>query len=535
MKKRIMSLVLVICMMLGVLSGCGKDASKTGSNGGQTLTVGIPQNFNITSYDDNALTKYIEETLDMNIEFVFFPSDVTYYVQQLTLMASTGEKMPDVIWGFNGLGSTTVADFGDEGCFVDLTDLIDKYATNYKEKYATLSKEEQERIQRKGTSDSGCFYAMPLVTNKMIDNMQCMMYINQTWLDKLGLQMPTNVDEFYNVLKAFKTMDPNGNGAADEIPLLGQPGGTYDMNGYIINAFTYFDAQNSFNVTDGKLKASYISDEYRQAIIYMNKLYSEGLLSDLCYSISGTNEFVNLITPNNGTSLVGVWCGHPSLYADITSPVLNEYTALPSLGDATGQGGNTVVRNNAIYWSSAITKDCENVELAMKFLDFFYADETTTRMRFGEKGVDWEEGTGKDVYGNDASIKVLNDNAFFKGSQTWGINSCAVFTYQNYSAIASSETGDGALMKGTWEIMDSAKLPKEKSENIRYTSEEYEEKTTYQNQIDSFVYEQRNLFVTGDKNPNSDAAWNEYLNTISELGLEKWTVLAQKAYDRANK
>jgi len=535
MRKRLTSILLVLCMVLGVMSGCGKKDGETSSGGGSTLTVGIPQNFNVTSYDDNAFTKYIEESLDINIKFVFFPSDVTYYLQQLTLMATTNEKMPDVLWGFNGMGSTSASDFGDDGYFIDLTDLIEKYGTNYKEKIASLSKEEQERIQRKGTSDSGNFYAMPLVTNKMIDNLSYMMYINQTWLDKLGLQAPSNIEELYNVLSAFKTKDPNGNGAADEIPLLGMPGGTYDMNSYIINAFTYFDAQNSFNVTDGKLEASYISDEYRNAIIYMNKLHSEGLLSDLCYSLSGTNEFANLITPTTGNSLVGIWCGHPSLFADVSNPVLKEYTALSSLSDVTGKGGYTVVRNNALYWSSVITKDCENVELAMKFLDFFYADETTSRMRFGEKGVDWEESTGKDIYGNDAIISVLNDNAFFKGAQTWGVNSCSVFTYKNYSAISSSETADSALMQGTWEVMDSAKLPKEKAEDLYYTAEEYEEKTTYQNQIDSFVYEQRSLFVTGDKDPNNDAQWNEYLSTLSKLGLEKWTKIAQKAYDRIEK
>ena len=45
------------------------------------------------------------------------------------------------------------------------------------------------------------------------------MMINKAWLDKLGLQVPTTWDELENVLKAFKTQDPNGNGQADEIPM----------------------------------------------------------------------------------------------------------------------------------------------------------------------------------------------------------------------------------------------------------------------------------------------------------------------------
>lgn len=45
-------------------------------------------------------------------------------------------------------------------------------------------------------------------------------FINKAWLDRLGLEIPTTVDEWYEVLKAFKEQDANGNGDPnDEIPL----------------------------------------------------------------------------------------------------------------------------------------------------------------------------------------------------------------------------------------------------------------------------------------------------------------------------
>ena len=43
--------------------------------------------------------------------------------------------------------------------------------------------------------------------------------IYQPWLDALNLEMPETTEELYNVLVAFKTQDPNGNGEADEIPM----------------------------------------------------------------------------------------------------------------------------------------------------------------------------------------------------------------------------------------------------------------------------------------------------------------------------
>ena len=55
---------------------------------------------------------------------------------------------------------------------------------------------------------------------------------------------------------------------------------------FLVNAFVYCNDTNVFNVTDGKVWVPYTTDECRQALIYLNKLYSEGLLSPLFYTIS---------------------------------------------------------------------------------------------------------------------------------------------------------------------------------------------------------------------------------------------------------
>ena len=62
-----------------------------------------------------------------------------------------------------------------------------------------------------------------------------------------GQQEPTTIEELKNVLTAFKTQDPNGNGQADEVPMVG----SQDMINYLVNAFVCYH-QGTFNVTDGK-------------------------------------------------------------------------------------------------------------------------------------------------------------------------------------------------------------------------------------------------------------------------------------------
>ncbi len=533
MTKKIFSTILVLSMLASLLIGCGKNEV---SGDGATLTVGIPQNANVTNYDENALTKYIEEKLDINIEFVFFNNSSEYYLQQLSLMAASNEKMPDVLWGFQGMDNTTRNEFGDAGYFLDLTDLIDKHGTNYKEHLEQLPAEMQDRIKAKGTASSGGFYGMPLYQVTLVDNVQNMTYINQTWLDKVGMKAPTTVDELYKVLKAFKEQDPNGNGKADEIPMFGTTGMGMNICDYVINAYVYYNHTNDINVTDGKVWAPYTTDEYRQALIFLNKLFKEGLLSELCFSVSSTTEEIALHTPTNETALVGIWEGHPSLSADSTNKVMKEYVGLNALKDETGKGGYFVISADTLGFTSFITKDCKNPDLAMKFLDFFYADETIKCMRHGEKGVDWVEEGGTNFYTDNATFTAKNSEVFFNGNKTWCINGLGILTYENY--ISASEGQDTMTTETTrvlnqlWTYANEAKKPEEVTEGLPYTQEEMEERSEVVSMIRSYVVEARNYFVNGTNDPSKDSDWNKYLKELDKLGLQKHLDITQAAYDR---
>jgi len=530
MKRKIVCILMVVSMLLGMVTGCSKKTNQNDKD--NKLVVGIVQNAQITDYDNNKFTQYIEENTGIDLEFEYYSSNASEYVQQLTLRAASSDKLPDVIWGFQNLGINTMNDFGQDGYFLDLTDLIEEHAPNYKKQFANMTEEMQKRVTRKGTCEDGAFYGMPLVTTPTIDMLQYLMYINQTWLDKLGLQAPTNVDELYSVLKAFRDNDPNGNGENDEIPLFG---GISKIAGYIANAYIYHDISSMLNVENDKVYASYATDEYRKALIFMNKLCKEGLLSDLAFSVTATAEVKSMITPSDGVAKVGIWCGNPELVTDTMNPVLDEYTALRWLDDASGKGGYNVVNDIGLYYCSYITKDCANPELAMKFLDFFYSDDTVKRMRYGEKGVDWIDGSGKDAIGNDVTISVLNDEAFFKGNSTWGINGNAIMTPENYNRVA--EGGNSAqqvvnrLASESWKVMQESPIPESYARDLTYTSEVYQEKINFDSNVGNYVAEARALFIRGTKDPSNDVAWKEYIDTLDTLELDRYLQIVQKAYD----
>lgn len=535
MKKRIICTLLVVSIVLGMLTGCGKEEKTSNSGDKVTLTVGIPQNTAITSYEDNALTKYIEESLNMNLEFEYYASGAGEQLQQLTLATSAGEKLPDVLVGFIVMEQSTVNQFGEDGFFIDLTDLIEKHGVNYKAQMAKLPKEVQKTIKSMGTNvNTGEFYGMPLYSTTVVcDYMTPSTYINKAWLDAVGMSVPTTPDELYQVLKAFKTQDPNGNGKEDEVPMLSS-----DIWNFVINSYVYYDAANDINITDGKAWDPITTDEYRQALIFMNKLCKEGLLSELSFT-AGASDVKSLVSGSGKTARVGMWCGHAELSTSVSSQVVDQYVAIAPLKGATDKGGYGVQRPNTLLYSSFITKDCENTEAAMKFLDFFYQDETVTRTRHGAKDVDWKEGKGETSFLTESTIEIVNPNALHSGNSTWGHNNHGILTPENYLSIA--QTGEGRwaecarLLKEQTQVMIDCKKPAEVAVNLVYNEEEYETLIDIKGPRNSYVSEARALFVTGEKDPSNDAQWKEYLKTLEEYENSKLTKICQSAYKRQQK
>ncbi len=115
------------------------------------------------------------------------------------------------------------------------------------------------------TQSDGHIYFMFGFTYHMITRYSQILWMNQEWLDALGLAQPATTDELYEVLIAFRDNDPNGNGVRDEIPLAGTEA-SYSKQPYdnITNAFVYNDPKNSrLYVEDGRVLFAPVTDAWR--------------------------------------------------------------------------------------------------------------------------------------------------------------------------------------------------------------------------------------------------------------------------------
>ena len=80
--------------------------------------------------------------------------------------------------------------------------------------------------------------------------------------------------------------------------------------------------------------------------------------------------------------------------------------------------------------------------------------------------------------------------------------------------------------------MHNAKEAEERCIYMVYTQDEYELREDKQGVVNSYINEQVTQFFSGQKNPADDAQWNEFLNTLKEIGREELMEVAQNAYDR---
>ena len=516
-----------------------------------TLTIGIPQSVNVEDYKTNALTVWLEEQTGVELEFVTFSSDTTEASQQLNAMIAGGEKLPDILYSMDCVSAWLRDQLGEEGYFLDVTPLLNDYGYYFWEQYNKCIElygnyEQQLKNAFSFGQDptNGALYAVPYFSKAEVDSCENLQVINKTWLDAVGAEMPTTVEELENVLTLFATQDPNGNGIADEIPYVGQIHGyRCDAAQYLINAFIFCNDTYFWNVDNGQLWQPYTHEQYRNALRYINGLYEKNLFSPLCFSLSSGAEMKALATPTDGPTTVGVAVIHPTLGMDTASENIFDFVALPMLQDASGEGlgGYAPNRTDSYKWSTFITEDCADPVLAIRFIDFLSSDAAYLRLRYGEEGVHWRYATADDPTdsnGNPADFVVLDDMWAKQSNANWHTESGRI------TATVKAGSGELDLTNGTdWRVeMQNRPLYAEQKErrkaevvlNLVYTAEENEKLSDIKATIEDYIAEQRALFISGAQDIDDDAAWNTYVETLNAMGIDEWQQIAQSAYERMN-
>ena len=545
--KKILAFILALVMVLSLCACGGKgNEEQTGSkdaDGKIIFTIGIPTNAKIMSLEENALTRWLEEQCNCNIEFVEYAGGTDVSTQISTTVAAR-QELPDILYGI-GLNDGAVSTYGKDGYFVDLTpyyeDKEGASKTFWTRIQESLTEDQQEFVVRKITDgDTGKIYGVPTIETSTIDKRKFQPWINQTWLDKLGLEMPHDVDSLYKVLVAFNTQDPNGNGNPDdEIPLFGseKAGGSAGVIDWIMNMFIYYHADHKWQDYngDGQLEYVYTQDAYREGLKFINKLYKEELLTNMLYTASGA-EMKQITTPASNVAMCGIFCGHLTIHCTMGNEVMYEYVPMPLWGYA-------VEGDMSCKLATFITADCDFPDEAFQLLMTMWSWEGSMRIRYGEYGVNWTDADpgAKSDMGLDAVYKLISDPLTQQNTAHWGKISCCFNHYAEGETAQISENMDEWTMKKSAmhaesrRIFDAAQAnnPENTCPTLVYTTEEKEASEMVRTNINSISSKQEMAFVTGiGADINSDADWAAFIKHMEDEGLAEYQKLVQTAYER---
>ena len=569
-KRRMASLVSVLLAMFLVLSACSTtDTSKTSGSGEPkkanqtkenapsnkksssgdilnelgmepivkepyTLTIGLPQNTNVEDYDTNHYTQLLEKKSGMDIKFEMLPAKDAK--QKLAVMVSGGSALPDII--SMALSDSEVYSYGSQGYFIPLNDYYENNSFYFQQ---IVEENGLDTMLNDIISADGNIYTVPLYNPEYGNEWDHRAWINKTWLKALDLDMPETTEDFYQVLKAFKEKDPNGNNKADEIPYMGHINGWNSQpQDFFMNAFIYYNTSYNYILADnGKIDIAANKDEWKQGLQYLNKLYKEGLISPLTFT-QDRPQFQQAIENPDAQIIGSITTGSMSIY-QTDSKRKEDMTALPPL-----TGPNGVCWSTKRYQGPSsrgyVTKDAKNPEIAFRLLDLMCDKELSINSRFGEKDKDWKFATDADkgtgLYENmdiPATIKVINNH--------WGQPQNAEWAEDTQPAIRPYQYGIGGM---TWDgnEYDSQymtaqavpsyidKAPEEVVLKVPFTTEENDRTSEILTSLKTYIDESTQRFIVGDM-PFSE--WDNYVSELDNIGLEEYLKVVQKAYDRYRK
>ena len=257
--------------------------------GNDTWCAGVSYN------DGTAVQKEIENRTGVHIEWDTYSSDVETVLQ--TRLASL-EGLPDMVEIPPFDSNVGVDTYSSNGVLIPLNDLIKEYAPNIQ---ALFNK--YPALEAMCTSSDGNIYALAGWWGDINDYVPDYLYIRQDWLDNLGLEMAESVDELYDVRVALIEQDANGNGNPDdEIPMATKNG--IKQLYYLMTGFGYDTNSLWYTDDNGEVHYAAVEDQYKDMLAFLNKCYSEGLISD---DLDGT-----LLTQNITEDKVGIVCHDPA-------------------------------------------------------------------------------------------------------------------------------------------------------------------------------------------------------------------------------
>lgn len=484
---------------------------------GGTLSYWMELNPNVaanyTSLNDTEFGKKLQENTGITVEFQH-PA-VGQVAEQFNLLLSKS-TLPDIIeysWLTYAGGPQKAI---EDGVIIPLNDVIDNYCPNLK---AYL--EANPDVDRMIKTDDGAYYCFPFIRGGEKLKTSTGLMVRGDWLEELGMEVPKTMDEWYDVLTAFKEKK----GAEAPFTYQYSSLGLTDNNPF---AYAYGAPRNFYIGDDGKVHYGAIEDGYREYLKTMNKWMSEGLLDVDLATLTGDQVAAKVTNGTAGASFgwcgsnLGTWTNAGKATTESFSLVPAPYPTLESGAKPEfGQKDNAYVNMGG----AVITTSCKNVELAARLLDYAYSEEGHMLFNFGIEGVSYTMENGEPVYTDlllkNPDLSITHAMAgYIRANYNGPFVQDEAYASQYYTLDAQKEAI--ALWSDT--NAGSHILPP-----VTPTVDESKEQAQIMNEINTYRDEMTMKFILGNK---SFDEWDDYVKTIEGMNIDRVLEIQNAALER---
>lgn len=522
MKKMWKGCALALAVVLA-LAGCGKketdsatgkelEAARLGDSypldTTETLTMwaDAPVHASYASYKDMPFYQDLMKNTGVTVDFRFPPQGQS--TEAFNLLIASG-NLPDVIlyhWTHAAGGPQK---FLDEKYIIPLNEIFDAYSPNIK-KYLSEHAEADRMIK----TDSGQYYCYPFLRGDDWLTVYSGPVVRKDLMDKFSIAEPETLDDWHAMLTTFKE-----NGV--KVPLT-LPTGNYYLAGGV-NGFYDFYLDN------GKVKYGPIEDSWRDYINVMNQWYNEGLIDKDYGSLDSTVLKQKMSSGDVGASMgggsdIGTWLSagkkNNSAY-----DLQGIHYPVPQKGMKAEFGQKDNIYPG--YGCAAITTACKNLELAAKFLDYFYSEEGQLFSNFGTEGVSYEMKDGQPVF---------TDVIFDETGTAANIGKYA-WSYSTTLSIQDKRMYEQRLswdqQKAAIDVWNQTNMANHIIPPVLPNSEETSVMADVTSQLKTYMEEFYFASVTA-KEPLSAEAFNAYVQQVKALGVDKVIQIYEDAIARYN-
>ena len=490
-------------------------------------------------YENNEVLNQLQEDTGISIEWNCLSDSLGEQVN----IRIAGNQLPDAFMGV-GFSNYDLSRYGKDGTFIDLTPyLTEEYMPNL-----TKILEENPEIRSAITMSDGCIYGLPagekMGTAAIGDENDYSIYtipqfsmINKAWLDELGLEVPTTLDELHDVLKAFKDNDMSatyyGNDPGTTIPMsTGFDQWCWGQNIFYAGfGFTNWpnDVCNDLVLNDdGKTEFVCASDNYREAMTYFHDWYAEGLMDQEMFSQSDTQLISKC---SQGYVGVATWWYIEELMGDYA----DDYVFLPILDGPDGTHNVTVRTGGGTNSGNlSITSACKSPANLLKFFDQWYDPEIVMQLQYGPIGVYFteqdENGVWQTITDEESQEKYGKSAGELKGE--YEVYGPKLILSDYYNTTFELEARADQRLKDLSEYwMPFVDSTVTYPVDCVFTEEELDIIDQYKTDFESTVSEQEGLWLK--EGGPTDAEWESYLATLREsCGMDQLLEVYQAAYDR---